>query len=1125
MNPLHGGINNSINRIFENSKPFQQPYVPPVRHLEGGDSQPIAPHFPIQQQQNQNSRGSMLRPSSTDANSTITNYLMHFVVDHDREFSKKAIESLIKKLKDKRDELDAFIISVSSLGRIETKCITTTRTLDGRLQVAGRKGFPHVVYARAFRWQDLHKNELKHRNICVFAFDLKGEQVCVNPYHYERVISVDGSTELQSSSGISYGEHARISPESKQLPLLHRGPGRPPNSLKQHLQQISPSQQSSPHHATSTSVLRANLSPNFPAHLNAHNQQINQQQHSNQLTSFTPQQQKQFIQQKQNKSTDHNLKTSLAPLDNVQQNTQINYSMASNPNSLKMIPPPVIPLTQSASTSHTINQSHNQPYLQQHQHYQQPLSVVNPFSEFCGVMDPLHLSLKNNSTGSPHHVHQPSSSKQENHFVQSQHPQHSKQNSAFPPFPQFLDLASSLETKPVLPKYIYGLDQLNNSKNRPFISDKPIPTHWCAISYYEYDRKVGDTFQATSEHCKMFIDGGLSNSDGSRFCLGSLTNTVRTDAAEKCRMNLGRGICLLLKGEGDVWLTVLSKYPVFVQSHYLDMLTGREEPCQSHKFVQYTTVKIFDLQKCYECWERSSLERNVNRRLRQDQFMRRQQRLELSTPLLGDGSNSQLGLIRTSERSDDETTTDDPGVDDFRLLCTINISFFKGFGLSYPRKTIHETPCWIELQLHRALQLLDEIFDFFLFLLMNSDNITESISYEFRQLALDGEKAIQKNESKEMFLHGIDLLERALLIGSDDQQIISAINSQLGHAYFALHDFKQAKNFYANDLSISRQLKNELQEAEIYSNLSLTYAMLNDCNNAIFCAEKVIIIGARLNDDILKGKGYYNLGFAYLQSVTKRSSEDYNDLLYIQLLGKQIQNSISSFKEYLSIMERQKNKLYIGLGLGILGNAYFCSGDYQTSIEYNKKRLEIARELGDRSSVRRALINISKAEIMLGNHETAKKNLLAARRLSNESDCPQKVKEQIELDLENLEKIIFEKKSNEDSLSLSSKQSSRAASHGRIHSRKSFLKRFCKSVTNLDSLGSRKSKKRDTQNKFFASGKSSRERGIENKENDDEFMLDLIENLSCNRIDDQRVDAVVIKRIPSLNFDEQYNFN
>lgn len=46
-----------------------------------------------------------------------------------------------------------------------------------------------------------------------------------------------------------------------------------------------------------------------------------------------------------------------------------------------------------------------------------------------------------------------------------------------------------------------------------------------------------------------------------------------------------------MKGEGDIWLTVLTKQ-VFVQSHYLDMLTEREEPDHSHKFVQYTTVKV-----------------------------------------------------------------------------------------------------------------------------------------------------------------------------------------------------------------------------------------------------------------------------------------------------------------------------------------------------------------------------------------------------------------------------------------------------------------------------------------------------------------------------------------------------
>eukprot|EP00092_Neocalanus_flemingeri_P014724 GFUD01015890.1.p1 GENE.GFUD01015890.1~~GFUD01015890.1.p1 ORF type:complete len:523 (-),score=45.63 GFUD01015890.1:3029-4597(-) len=129
-------------------------------------------------------------PTSADACLSIVHSLMcHRQGGESETFSKRAIESLVKKLKEKRDELDALITAVTTNGTHPTKCVTIQRTLDGRLQVAGRKGFPHVIYARIWRWPDLHKNELKQVKYCQFAFDLKADSVCVNPYHYERVVS------------------------------------------------------------------------------------------------------------------------------------------------------------------------------------------------------------------------------------------------------------------------------------------------------------------------------------------------------------------------------------------------------------------------------------------------------------------------------------------------------------------------------------------------------------------------------------------------------------------------------------------------------------------------------------------------------------------------------------------------------------------------------------------------------------------------------------------------------------------------------------------------------------------------------------------------------------------------
>jgi len=57
----------------------------------------------------------------------------------------------------------------------------------------------------------------------------------------------------------------------------------------------------------------------------------------------------------------------------------------------------------------------------------------------------------------------------------------------------------------------------------------------------------------------------------------------------------------------------------------------------------------------------------------------------------------------------DASSTMGIGADDLRRLCVLRLSFVKGWGPDYPRPTIKDTPCWIEIQLHRPLQLLDEV--------------------------------------------------------------------------------------------------------------------------------------------------------------------------------------------------------------------------------------------------------------------------------------------------------------------------------------------------------------------------------------------------------------------------------
>jgi len=110
--------------------------------------------------------------------------------DEEDKWAEKAVDALVKKLKKQKVHLDTLERQLSFPGNQEP-CVTIPRSLDGRLQVSHRKGLPHVIYCRVWRFPDLQSHhELKPEPWCKHPFkqsDTKQKDVCINPYHYARI--------------------------------------------------------------------------------------------------------------------------------------------------------------------------------------------------------------------------------------------------------------------------------------------------------------------------------------------------------------------------------------------------------------------------------------------------------------------------------------------------------------------------------------------------------------------------------------------------------------------------------------------------------------------------------------------------------------------------------------------------------------------------------------------------------------------------------------------------------------------------------------------------------------------------------------------------------------------------
>ncbi|XP_046396209.1 mothers against decapentaplegic homolog 4 isoform X2 [Ischnura elegans] len=640
-------------------------------------------------------------PTSADACLSIVHSLMcHRQGGESEGFAKRAIESLVKKLKEKRDELDSLITAITTNGAHHSKCVTIQRTLDGRLQVAGRKGFPHVIYARIWRWPDLHKNELKHVKFCQFAFDLKCDSVCVNPYHYERVVSpgIDlsgltlqsGPNRLVKDEYTAGGGGSMDVDDGSDVVLVMGGGGKPGGvgGVQPPQQQVGGGGQG-PGGATQTVHHGGGSAPPPPppppfglVQSPIQQQPVPQppQPHPSHLPPPT---------QPTSSSVNAHLMP-LGPSSPPPPRGQVFFG--TEVGSGGGVPSPVDSVVSPGGVGG--NGASSIVGGSQSPVGSAPVSPHNHQNGFAssgggvgqqGSSPPIGFAsagtgVQGTWTGSNTLT-----------YTRSMQPPDHSQGSPHPGY-WMVGGGGGGQGPQVGPS---GSTQQAMGAQPRQLSSQPPPEYWCSVAYFELDSQVGETFKVPSSSCpSVTVDGYVDPSGGSRFCLGALSNVHRTEQSERARLHIGKGVQLDLRGEGDVWLRCLSDHSVFVQSYYLDREAGRAPGDAVHKIYPQAYIKVFDLRQCH-------------RQMQQQAATAQAAAAAQAAAVAGHipGPHSVGGIAPAISLS----AAAGIGVDDLRRLCILRLSFVKGWGPDYPRQSIKETPCWIEVHLHRALQLLDEV--------------------------------------------------------------------------------------------------------------------------------------------------------------------------------------------------------------------------------------------------------------------------------------------------------------------------------------------------------------------------------------------------------------------------------
>ncbi|XP_034737242.1 G-protein-signaling modulator 2-like isoform X2 [Etheostoma cragini] len=252
-------------------------------------------------------------------------------------------------------------------------------------------------------------------------------------------------------------------------------------------------------------------------------------------------------------------------------------------------------------------------------------------------------------------------------------------------------------------------------------------------------------------------------------------------------------------------------------------------------------------------------------------------------------------------------------------------------------------------------------------------------------LALEGERLCKAGD----YCAGVSFFESAIQVGTEDLQILSAIYSQLGNAYFHLQEYNKALEYHRHDLTLTRTIGDELGEAKASGNLGNTLKLLGRYDEAVVCCQRHLEITRAMYDKVGQARALYNFGNVYHakgKSLCWTGSEpgEFPEEARIAL-----RKAAQYYEANLCLVKELGDRAAQGRTHGNLGNTYYLLGDFDAAAAAHEKRLLIAKEFGDKSAERRAHCNLGNAHVFLSQFEVAaghyKRTLQLARLLKDKA--------------------------------------------------------------------------------------------------------------------------------------------